>query len=101
LYKQQGKLIVHRRSISWGQFFKMRVGANFACRRQLEHTHHCCVGANSPRRRKLAFKKLSSDVYEDFTDSICVFYIKGLSTYLCHLVIIFRPFWKECFHLLF
>jgi hypothetical protein len=40
-------------------FFKTRVGANFAPRRQLEHRHHCCVGANLPHRRKLCFKKLA------------------------------------------
>jgi hypothetical protein len=49
-----------------GQFFKTsvgansRVGANFARRCQLENRRHCCVGANSPHRRKLCFKKLAS-----------------------------------------
>jgi hypothetical protein len=43
-----------------GQFFNTCEGANFAHRHQLERRQHCCVGANSPRRRKLSFKKLPS-----------------------------------------
>jgi hypothetical protein len=43
-----------------GQFFKSCIDANFVPRRQLERRCHCCIGANSPCRRKLAFKKLTS-----------------------------------------
>jgi hypothetical protein len=46
-----------------GQFFKTRIGANFARRRQLERRLHCCVGANLPRGCRLTFKKLASEPY--------------------------------------